>query len=54
MSEPASTRPGPAAVSLADEEGVRRIPTDTVFGLWAMVNNPRWQRAQAASAGGAS
>ena len=26
-------------VSLADEEGVRRIVTDTLFGLWATVNN---------------
>ena len=26
-------------VSLADEEGVRRILIDTVFGLWATVNN---------------
>ena len=39
MSEPVSPRPGPATVSLADEEGVRRILTDTVFGLWGMVNN---------------
>lgn len=26
-------------VSLGDEEGVRRIVTDTLFGLWATVNN---------------
>src|SRR6186713_2210628 len=26
-------------VSLADEEGVRRIVTDTLFGLWTTVNN---------------
>jgi uncharacterized protein (TIGR00730 family) len=39
MSEPVSPKAGPATVSLADEEGVRRILTDTVFGLWAMVNN---------------
>lgn len=26
-------------VSLADEEGVKRILTDTLFGLWATVNN---------------
>jgi hypothetical protein len=26
-------------VSLADEEGVRRILVDTLFGLWATVNN---------------
>jgi hypothetical protein len=29
----------PATVSLADEEGVRRILVDTVFGLWGLVNN---------------
>jgi len=27
------------AVSLADEDSVRRIITDTLFGLWATVNN---------------
>jgi len=30
---------GPATVSLADEEGVKRILADTLFGLWATVNN---------------
>ena len=29
----------PSTVSLADEEGVRRILLDTVFGLWATVSN---------------
>ena len=29
----------PGTVSLADEEAVRRIVTDTIFGLWATVNN---------------
>jgi hypothetical protein len=29
----------PTAVSLADEEGVKRILVDTLFGLWATVNN---------------
>ena len=29
----------PATVSLADEEAVRRILVDTIFGLWATVNN---------------
>ena len=29
----------PTTVSLADEEGVRRILVDTLFGLWATVNN---------------
>jgi uncharacterized protein (TIGR00730 family) len=28
-----------ATVSLADEEGVRRILVETLFGLWAAVNN---------------
>lgn len=30
---------GPTTVSLADEEGVRRIVIDTLFGLWSLVNN---------------
>jgi hypothetical protein len=30
---------GPSTVSLDDEEGVKRILKDTVFGLWATVNN---------------
>lgn len=30
---------GAATVSLADEEGVRDILKDTLFGLWATVNN---------------
>jgi len=29
----------PTTVSLADEEGVRRILIETVFGLWGIVNN---------------
>ena len=29
----------PTSVSLADEEGVKRIVTDTLYGLWATVNN---------------
>jgi uncharacterized protein (TIGR00730 family) len=29
----------PATVSLGDEEGVKRILIDTVFGLWSIVNN---------------
>jgi len=28
-----------ATVSLADEEGVKRVVTDTIFGLWGLVNN---------------
>jgi uncharacterized protein (TIGR00730 family) len=31
--------PAPTTVSLADEEGVKRILFDTLFGLWATVNN---------------
>jgi uncharacterized protein (TIGR00730 family) len=39
MSNPSPAIRSPGTVSLADEDGVRRIVTDTVFGLWAMVNN---------------
>src|SRR5262249_8383703 len=36
-----STAPSntPTTVSLADEDGVRQIVVDTIFGLWATVNN---------------
>jgi hypothetical protein len=34
-----SSEPKPATVSLADEEGVKHIIADTLFGLWATVNN---------------
>jgi predicted Rossmann-fold nucleotide-binding protein len=34
-----STSHPPTTVSLADEEAVRRIVVDTLFGLWATVNN---------------
>ena len=36
-----STAPShsPTTVSLADEEAVKRILVDTLFGLWATVNN---------------
>ena len=34
-----SPETGPRTVSLADEEGVKRILIDTLFGLWATVNN---------------
>jgi uncharacterized protein (TIGR00730 family) len=37
MVSPSSVKP--TTVSLADEEGVRRILVDTLFGLWATVNN---------------
>src|SRR6478736_9908229 len=38
---PMSTTPShtPTTVSLADEEAVRRILVDTLFGLWTTVNN---------------
>jgi phosphoenolpyruvate carboxylase len=40
MSEPPHSTPQEAAtVSLADEDGVKRILIDTLFGLWATVNN---------------
>lgn len=39
MNEPREAPRGPSTVSLADEEGVRRLLTDTLFGLWATVNN---------------
>jgi uncharacterized protein (TIGR00730 family) len=37
MSQSASGKP--TTVSLADEEGVKQILKDTLFGLWATVNN---------------
>lgn len=39
MSEQAAAGPGPATISLADEEGVRQILASTVLGLWEVVNN---------------
>jgi predicted Rossmann-fold nucleotide-binding protein len=39
MSEKIPSDKGLDTVSLADEEGVKRILLDTVFGLWAIVNN---------------
>jgi len=36
---PHATPQEAATVSLADEEGVKRILIDTLFGLWATVNN---------------
>ncbi len=39
MSNSTSSQRGPTTVSLADEEGVKRILVDTIFGLWGMVNN---------------
>ena len=39
MSARAPKEPGPATVSLGDEEGVRQILAGTVLGLWEVVNN---------------
>lgn len=44
-----ATSSSSAAVALNDEEGVRRVLIDTVFGLWATINNltrirPRHER----------
>src|SRR5213596_476228 len=39
MSAADAINPGPQAVSLADEEGVKQILMNTVFGLWDIVNN---------------
>lgn len=37
--QPSSIAPAQSTVSLADEEAVKRIIVETVFGLWAAVNN---------------
>jgi hypothetical protein len=39
MSDAIPSQRDPATVSLADEEGVKRILLDTIFGLWGTVNN---------------
>lgn len=39
MSSNPTAGAAPRTVSLADEDAVRRILTDTLFGLWATVNN---------------
>jgi uncharacterized protein (TIGR00730 family) len=39
MSDSIPSQRVPATVSLDDEEGVKRILLDTVFGLWGAVNN---------------
>ncbi len=39
MSTDPPAAPSPTTVSLADEEAVKRILSDTLFGLWATVNN---------------
>ena len=36
---PSDAATSPGTVSLADEEAVKRVLTDTLFGLWATVNN---------------
>ena len=38
-SNPTEPIPPPGTVSLDDEDNVKRILTDTLFGLWATVNN---------------
>lgn len=37
--QPSSPAPGQATVSLADEESVKHILMETLFGLWAAANN---------------
>jgi len=39
MSDSTTSKQGPTTVTLADEEGVKRILVDTVFSLWSVVNN---------------
>jgi len=39
MSRNESTEKKSNVISLADEEGVRRILVDSVFALWDVVNN---------------
>jgi len=39
MTSPRTPKQAPATVSLADEEGVKRILTETMFSLWNTVNN---------------
>jgi uncharacterized protein (TIGR00730 family) len=39
MSREGEVPAAPATVSLADEEAVKQLLTDTLFGLWATVNN---------------
>jgi predicted Rossmann-fold nucleotide-binding protein len=39
VSNPSGAVPTPATVSLADEPAVKQILVDTLFGLWATINN---------------
>jgi hypothetical protein len=39
MGDSPSSSEAPTTVSLGDEEDVKRILVDTVFGLWGIVNN---------------
>ena len=39
MADSKTNKPGPDTISLSDEEGVKRILVETVFGLWGIVNN---------------
>src|SRR6187200_1690407 len=34
-----ANEPGPAVISLSDEEGVKQVLIDSVMGLWEVVNN---------------
>lgn len=39
MIDKKTDKPVPATISLDDEEGVKRILMETIFGLWRLVNN---------------
>ena len=39
MTSAKADKSGPDTVSLSDEDGVKRILVETVFGLWGIVNN---------------
>jgi uncharacterized protein (TIGR00730 family) len=39
MSDPTTTPPDTGIVRLDDEEAVKRVLVDTLFGLWATINN---------------
>jgi len=37
--QPGDEKQRPTTISLGDEEGVKKVLSDTVFGLWSIVNN---------------
>ena len=39
VTNPSGAIPTPSTVSLADEPAVKQILVDTLFGLWATINN---------------